>query len=110
MPGIVLGKDLAEKLGVTVGDAVEVLTPEGTLTPMGMMPAARAFKVVGIFAWASSSSTHLRIRDLDVAKRMLDRGAGFHRGAVDDLFAAREVAPIDHPASDPIIRRRTGPT
>src|SRR4029079_14964394 len=35
--GILLGKDLAASLGVAVGDSVSVLTPEGTLSPMGMM-------------------------------------------------------------------------
>ena len=32
-----------------VGDTVTVLTPEGTLTPMGVMPRQRRFKVVGTF-------------------------------------------------------------
>ena len=48
--GIVLGKDLAQKLGVSLGDSVEVLTPEGTLTPWGVSPRTRAFKVVGVFS------------------------------------------------------------
>ena len=36
MDGIVLGKDAAESLGVSVGDTVRVLSPEGTLTPIGV--------------------------------------------------------------------------
>jgi len=48
-PGIVLGKDLAGSLGAMVGDTVTLLTSNGTLTPMGVMPRQRRFKVVGTF-------------------------------------------------------------
>ena len=48
-PGIVLGKDLAGSLGAMVGDTVTLLTPTGTLSPMGVMPRQRRFKVVGTF-------------------------------------------------------------
>ena len=47
--GILLGKDLAAKLGVEVGDTVSVLTPQGTLTPNGLMPRPRRLRVAGIF-------------------------------------------------------------
>jgi lipoprotein-releasing system permease protein len=49
LPGIVLGKDLAGKVGSMIGDTVTLLTPQGTLTPMGVMPRQRRFKVVGTF-------------------------------------------------------------
>jgi lipoprotein-releasing system permease protein len=49
LPGILVGADLARDLGITVGDSVTVLTPEGTLSPMGMMPRARRLRVAGIF-------------------------------------------------------------
>ena len=48
-PGIVLGKDLAGSIGAMVGDTVTLLTPNGTLSPMGVMPRQRRFKVVGTF-------------------------------------------------------------
>ena len=48
-PGIVLGKDLAGSLGAMVGDTVTLLTPNGTLSPMGVMPRQKRFKVVGTF-------------------------------------------------------------
>ena len=50
MDGIVLGKDAAETLGVAVGDTVRVLSPEGTLTPVGIVPRSRSFSVVGTFS------------------------------------------------------------
>jgi lipoprotein-releasing system permease protein len=50
LDGIALGKDLAESLAVRPGDVVTVLTPEGTLTPMGVMPRARSLRVAAIFS------------------------------------------------------------
>lgn len=48
-PGILLGKDLAGSLGAMVGDTVTLLTSNGTLTPMGVMPRQRRLRVVGTF-------------------------------------------------------------
>jgi len=48
-PGIVLGVELAKHLGVSLNDAIQVISPLGTLTPMGMMPKMKRFRVVGIF-------------------------------------------------------------
>ncbi|MEK9698584.1 MAG: ABC transporter permease [Candidatus Poseidoniales archaeon] len=44
----VLGIDLARSLGVNVGDTVVLLTPQGNVTPAGVMPRLRQFTVVGI--------------------------------------------------------------
>jgi lipoprotein-releasing system permease protein len=49
LAGIVLGKDLALEIGAKVGDTVSVLTPNGSLSPMGVMPRQRRLKVAGIF-------------------------------------------------------------
>lgn len=49
LPGIVLGKDLAGDIGAMVGDTVTLTTPQGSLTPMGVMPRQRRFTVVGTF-------------------------------------------------------------
>ena len=49
LPGIILGKDLAGQAGAMVGDTVTLTTPQGSLTPMGVMPRQRRFKVVGTF-------------------------------------------------------------
>ncbi len=94
MSGIVLGKDLAQKLGLSLGDSVEVLTPEGPLTPWGVSPALRTFKVVGMFSLGlfefDSSYGYVH---LSVAERILDRTRpDFIEVKVADLFAAREVA------------------
>ncbi len=49
LPGIVIGSELAERLGVTLGDSVKVISPFGGEGPMGTLPKARRFKVAGIF-------------------------------------------------------------
>ena len=49
LPGILLGKDLAAKLGVTTGDSVS-LTMGVTLTPAGLLPRTRRLHVVGLFS------------------------------------------------------------
>jgi lipoprotein-releasing system permease protein len=49
MPPIVLGQDMADNLGAKVGDTVLVTSPQGELTPFGMVPKYNRFKVVGIF-------------------------------------------------------------
>ncbi|HME34163.1 MAG TPA: FtsX-like permease family protein [Candidatus Sulfotelmatobacter sp.] len=49
MPPIVLGKDMADNLGARIGDPVLVTSPQGELTPYGMVPKYSRFRVVGIF-------------------------------------------------------------
>jgi len=49
MPPIVLGKDMADELGASVGSVVLVTSPQGELTPFGMVPKYNRFRVVGIF-------------------------------------------------------------
>jgi len=49
LPGILVGHMLAQQLEVKAGDTVRLLTPQGTLSPMGMLPRTRRARVVGIF-------------------------------------------------------------
>jgi lipoprotein-releasing system permease protein len=49
MPPIVLGKEMADSLGATVGSVVMVVSPQGELTPYGTVPKYTRFRVVGIF-------------------------------------------------------------
>jgi lipoprotein-releasing system permease protein len=50
LPPIVLGKDLADGIGATVGSLVTVTSPQGELTPFGIAPKYARFKVVGVFS------------------------------------------------------------
>jgi len=49
MPSIILGKDMADELGATLGSVVLVTSPQGELTPFGMVPKYNRFRVAGIF-------------------------------------------------------------
>jgi lipoprotein-releasing system permease protein len=92
--GILLGKDLAAKLGASVGDSVSLLTPQGTLSPMGLIPRTRRLRVVGTFSLGlfELDSTYAFV-SLDVAKRLLDRTqVDFIQLRVDDIYRARAVA------------------
>jgi len=49
MPPILLGKEMADELGVKIGSPVLVTSPQGELTPFGLVPKYTRFRVVGIF-------------------------------------------------------------
>jgi lipoprotein-releasing system permease protein len=94
MPGIVIGRELAQKVGTFVGDVVEITTPEGTVTPFGMATTPRRFKVVGVFSIGLLEFDEAYgFVKLDTALRMLGRERPeFIELRVDDMFAARDVA------------------
>jgi lipoprotein-releasing system permease protein len=67
VPPIVIGKDLAETIGAKVGDGVLVTSPQGELTPLGLVPRYQRFQVVGIFKSGfyqyDSSYAFVRLKD-----------------------------------------------
>ena len=92
--GILLGKDLAAKLGAGVGDSVSVLTPQGTLSPMGMIPRSRRLRVAGIFSLGlyEFDSTYGFV-SLEVAERLFDKDrVDLIQLRVDDIYKAPEIA------------------
>ena len=48
-PGLVIGKELAKNLGLYLGETVDVISPMGNITPLGMMPKLNRFRITGIF-------------------------------------------------------------
>jgi len=92
--GILLGTDLAAKLGVKVGDSVLLLTSEGTVTPFGMFPRPRRLRVAGIFSLGlyEFDSTYGFV-SLDVAKRLFGKDlVDLIQLRVDDIFRAPDIA------------------
>jgi lipoprotein-releasing system permease protein len=76
LPGILLGRNLAEQLGLGVGDAATLLTPQGTLSPMGMIPRTRRVRVAGIYALGLYEfDSAYGFVSLDFAERLLGKGA-----------------------------------
>ncbi len=59
--GIVLGKDLANNLGVLLGDKVSVMIPQATVTPAGMIPRFKRFTVVAVFTAGSGFNFDSRL-------------------------------------------------
>jgi len=49
IPALIVGRLLAEDLKISAGDYVTLTSPQGNLTPFGMLPRARRFRVAGIF-------------------------------------------------------------
>ena len=95
MPPIVLGKEMADNLGARVGDVVLVTSPQGELTPFGMVPKYNRFRVVGIFNSGffdyDSSWAFTRLSD---AQRLFGLGevVSVLEFKVDDLDKADDVA------------------
>lgn len=92
--GVVLGTQLAGTLGVRVGDRVNLLVPEGDLTPAGMMPRMRALQVVGMVDSGhyeyDSTLAVMHWKDAAALLRMTDP-TGL-RVKVDDMQKAPEIA------------------
>jgi len=93
-PGILLGRDLAMKLNVHVGDQVDLLTPNGTLSPMGMLPRKRTLKVAGIFALGLYEfDSQYGFVSLDFAKRLLNTDTpGVIQLRVHDIYDAHAIS------------------
>ncbi len=49
LPGVIIGNELARQLAIFPGDAITVLSPQGTASPVGMIPKMKRFVVVGVF-------------------------------------------------------------
>jgi lipoprotein-releasing system permease protein len=94
MPPIILGQDMADALGATVGSVVLVTSPQGELSPFGLVPKFDHFRVTGIFHFGfyDSDSTWAFTR-LSDAQRMFGLGdlISVLEFKVDDIYRAREV-------------------
>ncbi|MHB1543862.1 MAG: lipoprotein-releasing ABC transporter permease subunit [Gammaproteobacteria bacterium] len=92
---IILGRDLAYTLGVTVGNHVVLMVPEGLVTPTGLVPRVRRFRVSGIFDSGDYAfDSGLAFIGLRKAQRLF--GLGTHVSALelhlDHMLAAPAVA------------------
>ena len=92
--GILLGKDLAMKLGVAAGDSVSIMTAEGTLSPGGIFPRSRTLRVAGVLSLGLYElDTSSGFVSLEVAERLFGKtGPQMIQLRVDDLDLAPQVA------------------
>jgi lipoprotein-releasing system permease protein len=80
---IVLGTDLARALGATVGERVMLIAPQGQITPAGMMPRLKQFRVAGIFEIGMAPyDNNLALIHLNDAQKLFQLG-----GAVTGISA-----------------------
>lgn len=93
--GMVLGAELARALQVYPGDKLTLIAPQGSVTPAGIVPRLRSFKVVGIFEVGmfeyDSGLALIHLQDAQALYRMGDTVTGV-RLKLDDLFQAPRVA------------------
>ena len=95
MPPIILGKDMADELAATVGSIVLVTSPQGELTPFGMVPKYNRFRVVGIFNSGfydyDSSWAFTRLSD---AQQLFGLGdlVSVLEFKVDDIYQAEQIS------------------
>lgn len=94
-PGIIVGKELAMRLGVIVGDRINVVSPVGPISALGMTPKIRPFQVVGLFeSGMYEYDASLAYISLEEAQRFfsLGRTATGLEVKVEDVFTADAVA------------------
>lgn len=73
--GIVLGTDLARALGVQLGEKIMLITPQGSITPAGMMPRLKQFRVVGIFEIGMAPfDSNLALININDAQKLFQLG------------------------------------
>ena len=104
VPPIVIGQDLAETIGAGVGDTVLVTSPQGELTPLGLVPRYQRFTVVGIFKSGfyqyDSSYAFTRLAD---AQRLFSEPdlISVISFKVDDLYHADQIGLVIEKAAGP---------
>jgi len=93
-PGILLGQDLAQKLNVSVGDEVTLITPGGSLSPMGLIPRNRRLHVAGLFQLGLYEyDSAFGFVNLEFAKRLFSKESpDLIQLRVDDIWSASTLA------------------
>lgn len=103
-PGIILGVELANHLGVRGGEFITIISPSGRLTPMGQGPKSKLFKVVGtIQSGMYEYDNTLAYVDLPVAQQFLGVGDSVTgiEVRVKDIYKAGQIAEA--------LKKRLGP-
>lgn len=94
-PGIILGRELAMRLGVIVGDSVNVVSPVGSVSAIGMIPKIRPFTVAAVFeSGMFEYDSSLAYISLSQAQQFFNLGPTVTgiEVKVSDIFAAADIA------------------
>lgn len=94
--GVIVGRPLAYQLDIQVGEQVRLVAASGgQFTPVGVMPAQRMFRVVGLFEVGADIDRQLVIAHADDVARLLRFSTGDVGGIrlyLEDAFSAQRVA------------------
>jgi lipoprotein-releasing system permease protein len=75
-PGVLIGEALARSLGVSTGETLGLIAPQGTLTPMGVMPRVRRVRVAGVYRLGLNEyDSQYGFMSLDLAGRLMGKDA-----------------------------------
>jgi lipoprotein-releasing system permease protein len=104
--GLLLGREIALRIGAQVGDVAEVVTASSTLSPMGLLPKRKRFQVTGIFntgLYEFDNSTALV--SIGVAQKLfgLEGRASYIQVKLRDIFAAPAVGEKIKAALPPVV-------
>jgi lipoprotein-releasing system permease protein len=94
LPGIILGVELAKHLSVSINDTIQVISPLGTMTPMGMVPKMKRFRVKGIFqSGMYEYDNTMAYVSLEGAQRFFSMGAHVTGIEIktDDIYKVKKV-------------------
>ena len=93
--GIALGSELARALGVYPGDQITLIAPQGLVTPAGLIPRLKQFRVTGVFSVGhyeyDSGLALINLQDAQRLYQLGERVSGV-RLKLQDLFKSREVS------------------
>ena len=111
-PGVLIGKELAQRLGLVVGSRVNLLSPSGQKTTAGFQPRIRPYKVAGIFQSRACSNTTRRSGSSPLRRRAIllglpsDQISGIEV-TVKDVYKADTVAAALQKELGPLASVRT---
>ncbi len=103
-PPIVIGRDLADTIDAKVGSSVVVTSPQGELTPLGLIPKFQRFRVVGIFhSGFYQYDSSMAFTSLADAQRLFGEPdvVSVISFKVDDLYRADQIGATIEQAAGP---------
>jgi len=91
---IIVGRSLANQLGINVGDKVAIVLPEASVNPAGVFPRIKRFSLVGVFSVGADLDSSLAFIHIDDAARFMKVESGVQAARIktQDLFRAPYIA------------------
>lgn len=94
--GLILGRGLADSLGVRLGDKVTIMIPQATVTPAGMIPRFKRFTIAGVFSAGTGFNfdTKLAFINLNDAQKLFQLGDDVSglKMKITDIYQAPELS------------------